>query len=133
MDKLDGAFNAHDVEGAVLLFHPQGAFVTPEGTADGRAEIASYLEGFFAAFPDSQRSTWRQIDVGDCAINEVTLTCTHKGPLLLPNGQEARATGRRVHLRTCEIVTVEDGLVISFQSYFDQLELLAQLGLYPAV
>jgi predicted ester cyclase len=115
----------------VRLFHPRCALVGPWGTADGRAEVASYLEDFFAAFPDSHRSTWRQIDIGDYAINEVTLTCTHKGPLLLPDGEEAHATGRRVHLRTCEIITVEDGLVISFQSYFDQLELLAQLGLYP--
>jgi predicted ester cyclase len=115
----------------VRLFHPRGALVTPEVTADGHEEVGLYLEYFFTAFPDSHRSTWRQIDVGDCAINEVTLTSTHKGPLLLPNGEEVQATGRRVHLRVCEIITVEDGLVISFQSYFDQLELLAQLGLYP--
>ncbi|MEV5740479.1 hypothetical protein AB0L30_10545 [Microbispora rosea] len=36
-------------------------------------------------------------------------------------------------LRSCEIVTVQMGLVVSYQVYFDQLELLAQLGLYPAV
>lgn len=72
----------------------------------------------------------RRLRFGDYAIDEVTLSCTHAGPLL-PDGEQAQATGRRVHLRTCEIATVEGGLVISFQSYFDQLELLAQLGLYP--
>ena len=130
-DQLARAFDAHDAEGAALLFHPRCVIVGPEGTGDGRMEVASYLERFFIAFPDSQRSTWRQMDVGDCAINEVMLTCTHKGPMLLPTGEEVEATGRRVHLRTCEIITVEDGLVMSFQSYYDQLELLAQLGLYP--
>lgn len=131
MNKLARAFDAHDVESAALLFHPQCALVGPEGTADGRMEVASFLERFFIAFPDSRRSTWREMDVGDCVINEVMLNCTHKGPLLLPTGDEIEATGRRVHLRVCEIVTVEDGLVVSFQAYYDQLELLAQLGLYP--
>ena len=86
---------------------------------------------FFATFPDYRRSTWRKIDVGDCAVDEVTLTGTHEGPLLLPDGEEAQATGRRMCMRCCEICTVEDDLMISYQVYFDQLEMLAQLRLYP--
>lgn len=121
------------MDGAKRLFDPGCALVGPEGTADGPEEIGSYLTRFFGAFPDYRRSTWRTIDVGDCAVDEVTLSGTHKGPLLLPDGEEAQATGRRMVLRSCEIVTVQMGLVVSYQVYFDQLELLAQLGLYPAV
>jgi ketosteroid isomerase-like protein len=115
----------------MLLFHPGCALVSPEGTADGREEIASVVTRFFTAFPDYHRSTWRKIDVGDCAVDEVTLTGTHKGPLLLPDGEEAEATGRPIFVRCCDLITVQDGLVVSYQVYFDQLELLAQLGLYP--
>ncbi|WP_432925603.1 ester cyclase [Microbispora sp. CA-135349] len=115
----------------MLLFDPGCALVSPEGTADGREEIASVVMRFFTAFPDYRRSVWRTIDVGDCAVNEVTLTGTHKGPLLLPDGEEAQATGRRIYVRCCEVITLENGLVVGYQVYFDQLELLAQLGLYP--
>ncbi|KAB8181240.1 hypothetical protein FH610_030060 [Microbispora catharanthi] len=113
------------------LFDPGCALVGPEGTADGREEIGSYLTRFFDAFPDYRRSTWRTIDVADCAVDEVTLSGTHRGALLLPDGEEAQATGRRIVVRSCEIITIENGLVVSYQVYFDQLELLAQLGLYP--
>ncbi len=113
------------------LFDPGCALVSPEGTADGREEIASVLTRFFTAFPDYRRSTWRTMDVDDCAVDEVTITGTHKGPFLLPDGEEAPATGRRIVVRSCEIITIQDGLVVSYQVYFDQLELLAQLGLYP--
>jgi ketosteroid isomerase-like protein len=56
---------------------------------------------------------------------------THTGPLESHDGQSIPATGRRVRLRMADAATVADGVVTSHRFYFDQLELLGQLGLTP--
>jgi len=34
-------------------------------------------------------------------------------------------------VRSCDVATVEAGVIISHHAYFDQMELLGQLGLLP--
>jgi ketosteroid isomerase-like protein len=41
------------------------------------------------------------------------------------------ATGKRVTLRGCDVLTVRDGLIVSHRAYYDQLAFMAQLGLVP--
>lgn len=52
----------------------------------------------------------------------------HTGSLPSPNGP-IPPTGRTVVLESCDLARTRDGMIISFHSYFDQLSLLAQLGL----
>ncbi len=49
----------------------------------------------------------------------------------MPDGQSIPPTGKNVRVRGCDAATVEDGLVTSHRFYFDQMELLGQLGLAP--
>jgi hypothetical protein len=52
-------------------------------------------------------------------------------PLLTPNGI-VPATGRTIQMDSCDITRFRDGLVVSFLTCFDQLALMAQLGLLGA-
>ena len=57
------------------------------------------------------------------------VTGTHKGTLTTPDGQSIPATGKSVRLRTCDVATFKDGRATSHRFYFDQMEVLTQLGL----
>ncbi len=71
-------------------------------------------------------------EAGDTAIDEGYLVGTNTGPLALPDGASMPATGSSVRLRSCDIATVEGGVVRSHRFYFDQMEFLGQLGIIEA-
>jgi ketosteroid isomerase-like protein len=49
----------------------------------------------------------------------------------MPDGIEIPATGRKFDFPFVAIFRVHDGKIGSIRIYYDQLELLAQLGLMP--
>jgi hypothetical protein len=63
------------------------------------------------------------------AIDEGHITGTHTMPLATPSGERIPATGKRIRVRDCDVATVEGGMITSHHFYFDQIELLEQLGL----
>lgn len=132
LDEMRAAIDAHDLDAVTRALSPGCVFVTPEGVAEGREEVASYLAQFLGSFPDYHILVWRKIDMGDCAVDEFSGTGTHTRPMLLPSGEVLEPTGRKILLRGCSVCTSdENGLIASCQLYFDQLEMLTQLGLTP--
>ncbi|MEW9527734.1 ester cyclase [Microbispora sp. NPDC049125] len=128
-DRLFAAFNAHDPELLTRCLAPHVAAVGPDGEAEGREEVLSYYTLIWTAAPDLGLMVWQTITEG----NEVAATAlaagTHTGPLLMPGGESVDGTGRRLSVRCCWFLTVEEGLIVSQHVFFDQLELYAQLGL----
>jgi ketosteroid isomerase-like protein len=62
----------------------------------------------------------------------VTVLRRHRtAPLPTPTGEAIPATGKPVRVRACDIVTVQNGVITSLRFYFDQMEVLGQLGLLP--
>jgi ketosteroid isomerase-like protein len=53
---------------------------------------------------------------------------THTGPLAGPDGDVA-PTGRSVDLRFADVSCVQNGQIVSYHTYYDQMGLLSQLGL----
>jgi len=49
----------------------------------------------------------------------------------MPGGESIPPTRKSVRVRGCDAATVENGRVTSHRFYFDQMELLEQLGLAP--
>ncbi|MBA2383380.1 MAG: ester cyclase, partial [Actinobacteria bacterium] len=84
-----------------------------------------------AAFPDASWESAHKHESGNVAIDEGYVVGTHTGPLPMPDGQSIPPTGKSVRVRGCDAATVEDGRVKSHRFYFDQMELLGQLGLTP--
>jgi ketosteroid isomerase-like protein len=114
------------------LYADDAVIETPDlGTISGPDAIVEWNGAFRTAFPDLSWEPLHEHDAGNTAIDEGFVVGTHTGPLASPDGQSIPATGRGLRLRMADAATVENGLVTSHRFYFDQLDLLGQLGLAP--
>jgi ketosteroid isomerase-like protein len=132
MDRLTETAFRKDRDGLVALYAPDAVVETPDqGTVSGCQAAADYLLEFTVAFPDASYESVHEHEAGNVAIDEGFFVGTNTGPLRLPDG-ELPPTGKSVRMRACDAATVEDGLITSHRFYFDQMEMLTQLGLIPA-
>jgi steroid delta-isomerase-like uncharacterized protein len=126
------AVNGRDLEGYLANQQPDVEFVLPGGvTIRGREEVGRYTEAMWAAFPDANLTFGEQFLGDNGAATEVVLTGTHTGPMATPNGP-LPPTGKQVKVHSVSILRFEDGRIASEHVYFDQLELMTQLGLAQA-
>jgi ketosteroid isomerase-like protein len=130
MNRLtEAAFNK-DTDALKAVYAPDAVAETPDqGTINGPDAIAAYLGEFLTAFPDASYEARHEHEAGNTAIDEGYFVGTHTGPLSGPDGEEIPATGKSVRFRACDIATVEGGVVTSHRFFFDNMELLEQLGL----
>ena len=83
------------------------------------------------AFPDNRLEIIAIHADDRGGVHEGRFVGTHTGTLRGPAGEFA-ATGRTMDANFCGIYEFDEGKVTSFHLYFDQTELLTQLGLAPA-
>jgi ketosteroid isomerase-like protein len=132
MRRVTEAAMRGDADTLGALYAVNAVIVTPDqGTLSGRDAIVEWSAAFRTAFPDLSWEPVHEHEAGNTAIDEGLIVGTHTGPLESHDGQSIPATGRRVRLRMADAATVADGVVTSHRFYFDQLELLGQLGLTP--
>jgi ketosteroid isomerase-like protein len=132
MDAITNAVLQKDLEAAANLYAPDAVMVTPDqGEIRGREQIVQYIKEINDAFPDNTYEPAYKHESGDTAIDEGYFVGTHTAPLPLPTGESVPATGRAVRLRSCDIATVQNGVITSHRFYFDQMDFLGQLGLLP--
>ena len=96
----------------------------------GVSEIRGFLETFARAFPDAKLTIRNAIECDNAAVLEITWTGTHLGPL--PMGA-IPATGKRVEVQACHVFKIRDGKIVHVRVYSDNVKLMAQLGLIPAL
>ena len=101
------------------------------GTVTGRHVRVAMVQGIIDAFPDGQVEVERAFGDGDLGCLQVRFEGTHTGPLAGSGGAEIPPTGRRVEFLYCIVVRFEDGLAVEIDEYYDQLDLLAQIGASP--
>lgn len=132
MDRLMAAMDAKDKERLAGCFAADAVIRTPDqGEISGRQAIANYFFHFWVALPDVRYEKSASYEAGDVAILEGFVAGTNTGHLNLPGGVTLPATGRQVRVRSCDVATVQDGIITSYHAYFDRMELLGQLGLLP--
>ncbi|WP_169948011.1 ester cyclase [Microbispora sp. H11081] len=128
--QLTDALNEHDLEAVLETFAPDAVLVSPFGVAEGHEQIGWMYEQVFKSFPDFHLVAWYEaVTCHTPLMVEWTVTGTHLGPLLLPDGRELAATGRPVTFRGTCASFIEDGKIKTHREYFDQLEVYSQLGL----
>jgi steroid delta-isomerase-like uncharacterized protein len=130
-DALTEAFNAHD-ESAMRGCYAQNAVFEAPGDVrlEGPDAIVAYAEGWLNAFPDSRLTVHNRVVSGEWAVDEFTFEGTHEETLSGPGG-DIPPTGRRLVGRGVEAIRVVDGKIVEDHLYFDQVQVLTQLGLMP--
>ena len=123
------AFNAQDADAAP--WSEDAEFVAPNASMHGREEVLGFLGVFWDAFPDGRLETSHVLAEGSAVAAEGWFIGTHTGVMRTPEGEVA-ATGRKVAFRWMSSYEVRGDELTSEHLYFDQAELLGQLGLMPA-
>jgi heme-degrading monooxygenase HmoA/predicted ester cyclase len=123
-------WNAKDREGwmAGHDLHRLEAWAPGGLRLTGREAADTVWSMYNDAFPDN-RIEIIAIHADDRGgVHEGHATGTHTGPLRGPGGEIA-ATGKTAQVDFCEVYEFEEGKITSRHLYFDQAEMLAQLGI----
>jgi predicted ester cyclase len=125
------AFNAHD-EGAIRdLNAPNTKFEAPGGVRlEGREAATSYAMSWLNGFPDAKMIVRNELVSGPWVIQEFTFEGTHTAPLNAPTGT-IPATGKKLVGKGVQLGRYENGQAIEVRLYYDQVDVLTQLGLMP--
>jgi ketosteroid isomerase-like protein len=125
-------WNAKDQTGWSALFAEDATLTGPGGLSGSGPEIvATFYRLWQEAFPDNQCRTVRIVDGGASGALEAVFEGTHTETLRAPSG-ELPATGHHVRVPFVNICAFSEGRYTDFVLYFDQIELLTQLGLINA-
>lgn len=128
------AFNSHDANAVAALDHPDVVSTAPSPTGRtelrGREASKEYNQGWFTAFPDARVKSTNDVVAGDYIVQEGTFEGTNTGTWRSEAG-DMPATGKTLKGQFCQVIRTKDGLIISSNLYFDQVQVLTQLGLMP--
>jgi predicted ester cyclase len=125
------AFNAHD-EARIRELNAENAVFEGPGDVNlrGRDAATEYAMSWLNAFPDAQVTVHHELAAGDWVVQEFTFTGTHTATMQSPMG-EIPPTNRSLKGRGVQIFRVEGDVVVDTRLYFDQMDVVTQLGLMP--
>jgi predicted ester cyclase len=125
------AFNDHD-ESRIRELNAENGVIEAPGDVhlEGREPLTQYAMAWLNAFPDARITVTNELVSGDWVAQEFTFEGTQEGVLSGPAG-EIPATNRRLNGRGVQIFRVENDTVVDTRLYFDQVQILTQLGLMP--
>ena len=125
------AFNAHDEDRIRELNGENTVFEAPgDVKIQGREPATQYAMAWLNAFPDARITVHHELVDGDWVVQEFTFSGTHDGTLMSPAG-EIPATHKTLNGRGVQIFRVEGETVADTRLYFDQVQVMTQLGLMP--
>ncbi len=100
----------------------------PSGKYKGKAQILQSFKVWKTAFPVGTGAVTNQIAMGDQLASEVVFKSTHTGPLVSATGT-IPPTNKPVELKVMNITSFRNGLIQRERSYYDQADLMRQLGI----
>jgi ketosteroid isomerase-like protein len=133
MNRVTRAVLAGDLDTLREIYAPDVVVTTPDaGTLRGIDAFIEWNRGFIDAFSDRDFRSERELETEECAIDQGEFIGTNTQHLQLPDGQSLPPTGKQVRVRSVDVATVKDGRIVRHDFYFDQLDMLSQLGLMEA-
>jgi predicted ester cyclase len=94
-----------------------------------KIKSVGYYQRFVTAFPDIHFEVLHVLAEGDLVLIHWTASGTHAERLATLTGETIPPTRRRVRVSGALLTEVRDGKVVRLWGYFDQLSVLAQLGI----
>lgn len=122
-------WNAHDRDGWVALAAERVRVEAPAGAVWESAR--QLIDTWTDAFPDNRVEISLVVADGGSAAQEARFLGTHTGTLRSAAG-DIPPTGRSVDIPFLALLSVAEGRITSFRAYFDEVDMLTQLGLLPA-
>jgi glyoxylase-like metal-dependent hydrolase (beta-lactamase superfamily II)/predicted ester cyclase len=124
-----GAVAARDVDamvacwrpGTVDRLHGQADLIAPDG-------IRAWFTELFAALPDARFEVLATTTEDDRCAVRWRLRGTFAGPGTF---QGFAPTGARIDVEGCDVVRVEDGLIVGNEAYTDGMTIARQIGALP--
>jgi predicted ester cyclase len=96
--------------------------------AEFTIEASGYGKVRLRGFPEAKTTVQNEVVIGPWVVSACTLKGTHTCAFDGPDGIIA-ATGRKVVVKCVQIGRYENGLSTDVKLYYDQVDLLTQLGL----
>jgi steroid delta-isomerase-like uncharacterized protein len=125
------AFNAHDEARIRELNAEETVFEAPGDVhIEGREAATQYAMAWLRAFPDARFTINNELVDGDWVTQEFTFEGMHEDTLSSPAG-EIPATHKRLTGRGVQVFRVEGDTIADTRLYFDQVQVMTQLGLMP--
>jgi steroid delta-isomerase-like uncharacterized protein len=119
-----------DLDASTALFAEDVETVTPGGTLKGREQFRAFGETFKAAMEDTRHDIVRSFEVGETIVVEAIFSGRHTGPMITPEGT-IPPSGNQVSFAYADFLQARDGQFVSHRIYWDNLALMAQLGVTP--
>ena len=129
--KFVEAFNGHDEDAIRKLNDENVVFEAPgDVRVEGRDAATEYAMAWLRAFSDARITVKHELVDGEWVVQEFAFEGTHDGVLASPAG-EIPATNKRLNGRGVQLFKVDGDVVTDTRLYFDQVQVLTQLGLMP--
>ena len=125
-------WNDNDRDRWAELYHEDVVFEAPGGSRISGLEDLKvrYFDALLTAAPDRGSSDVVLISEGEHVVEQARYTGTHTGTWRNPNGVDIPATGKTLDFPFVGVFRVEGGKISSIRLYYDQVEVLTQLGLH---
>jgi len=129
--KFVEAFNAHD-EDRMRELNAEGTVFEAPGDVhiEGREEATQYAMAWLRAFPGARLTVNNELVDGDWVTQEFTFEGMHEDTLSSPTG-DIPATHKRLTGRGVQVFRVKGDTVADTRLYYDQVQVMTQLGLMP--
>jgi steroid delta-isomerase-like uncharacterized protein len=132
-DRSLQAWRSGGAEAFVACYTDDASITAPGGTQlHGHDGVRQFYSMWNEAVPDNEISIERDYVSGSVIVQEGVFSGTHTGNLATPDGQVIPATGRSLRVPYAEVLETEGDQIAASRLYFDQVELMTQLGLMPA-
>jgi predicted ester cyclase len=129
--KFMEAFNAHDESGMREVTAEDATFEAPgDVSLRGRDATTEYALVWLRAFPNAKATVQNELVDGDWVVQEFIFEGDHEDTLAAPTG-EIPATHRHLRGRAVQILRIDGDAVADTRLYFDQVQVMTQLGLMP--
>ncbi len=127
------AFNSREWDKLASYRTPNSVYdeVSTGRRMRGHSEIMEGMKGWTNAFKDLKGTVTNTMEHGDTVVLEISWKGTHNGPLDTPSGP-IPPSGRSVTNRSVQVLRFENDKIAENRHYFDQLNMLRQLGALPS-